>query len=416
MFTAKLGSKESFEKPSEILYADSPKALSSLQGIRKIDVTKVESMANFTWTETNVISKELSSEILMQGTREITTAKPAAFQRMVQQIKENSSKLVLTKMGKYGHGVFSCADIPANTFIASSTGTLTSIDSLISEQDSGAYSININNTVAINARNNGNIARFFQHLPSASSKSDDGTQLDFYTFTDASIKPKVAIQNIQLKQFLYKNQMVIFVMTTCPITKFDMLGWDYGPAYWKTLELTPVLFFKNGQNIDQSAYKMNYISVHVRYSDSAIAASMSLEYIEKQFQNKGEIVMAPDDEILVTVSQSMFRKKYNANPRSLFHFFDSPNKVIKPEQVKAELNRISAGLKLPNWEYEEVSAYLNSPNSEKLLLLGNHLQKSGCNIEYLQDNTQLMVHYPESDKLHKIEAMSDENQIMLQMG
>lgn len=418
MFAPKLTNKESFEKPAEILYADSPKALAATQGIRKIPITKVEAMTNLTWTETNLLPNDTDPQLFLQNISNQVPTKPATFQRIVQQIKENSSKLVLTKMGKYGYGVFSCTDIPANTYIANSTGMITLFDKVNPDEESGTYLIQIGKNIVINARKAGNIARFFQHLPSASDTTNNNICIDTYKFSQTPMVPGVATANIDFKQFFYKNQIFQFVITNCPISKGDIIGWDYGLGYWSALKMAPILFFKNGQAIDQSIYKINKAAITVQYMNKFADCYISLEELEEQPEKLKDIKLSVNEELMLVISEQAFRKKYNANPRSPFCFFESPSRIIESTVVKDELNRIGACLQLPAWKYENQidTAYIESADHKNITLLGTYLKEKGCTIEYKDNNTLLVVRVPNPDKLKQIEAMFIDNQPVMQMG
>jgi len=414
VFTAKLTNKESFTKPTEILYADSVKALASPQGIKKMPIQKLESQENITWTETCLLENEKDSPAIMQDIKSMPSIPPQQFQRIVQQIKEYSFKLVLTKMGKYGHGVFSCADIPANTYIASYSGQVMLLDNI---NESGTYCMRVEGNSIINSRNIGNIGRFFQHLPSASNEADV-LAIDEYTFKSPHIQKEIATANIKIQGFNYKNHLFVLTLTTCPIAKGDIIGFDYGSKYWQRIAITPVLFFKNGQVLEQSSYKINHMLIEIKYLDKAVMSTkMSFEEIENLFRIQKEIKLAPDEELILTLSEKDFRRKYNANPRNPIYFFEKPSRVIQSSVVKAELDRISACLQLPAWKYlnSNESAFTESCDKEKVTFLGDYLEKTGCKIQYISkdNNTILIVQEPDPVKLEKITEISiEENNVV----
>ena len=177
---------------------------------------------------------------------------------------------------KVGYGLFAMEDINYNDIIAEYTGKYVKADekTMLSFIP---YGWGFDNMDFIDAKDQGNVARFVLSLPMSSVYDFFDIDVNEIAFANAL---GVSATNIKDEN----DQRIIFVATE-NIKQFEQIGVDYGLGYWSCSMLDPELFYKNGDMIPKNKYKSLNEDIYLidKLTNELICAEK--DYVIKSYEN-----------------------------------------------------------------------------------------------------------------------------------
>lgn len=259
--------------PKLFAYADKPLNLGGK--IEYLPLKDIQERVGFVYNE----SISIDSETKIGPFKENITGNILSShlkQQIEKILKAANDGLVICKTDR-GHGVFASKDIPEATVVALYSGTLINGRKVSSQDDyaCGFYGTNL----AVSTRNHRGIASLMQHLPekpkfdNPKAMSDvlkmfgqDVSEeklkagIEFYSteFDSAEIRELVVTENINREYVKINNIPVIAMVTTRQVQAGEQLGFNYGPDYWTSRNVTPDFFTKHGSVVPRGLYKRTF--------------------------------------------------------------------------------------------------------------------------------------------------------------
>tara|TARA_R110000868_G_scaffold410505_4_gene698850 strand:- start:96058 stop:97572 length:1515 start_codon:yes stop_codon:yes gene_type:complete len=221
---------------------------------------------NFQYTESVAVHRSLQAQTLFIPSRSI----PQDVSAYVNAPK--TEKLAICKIDEtVGHGVYANEAIEANEIVAHYAGELQMITP---QHERNGYALQVPSAneqqiLVIDAKRQGGIARFFQHLP---NEKKTNTTHDLWRYP-TGIRPENMPATENLKKecyYLTNNKAVIIFRTSRRIEQHEQLGFDYDNEYWNQTSITPLAFAKKGGGLlNKANYKQNAMWINIsNFADS----------------------------------------------------------------------------------------------------------------------------------------------------
>ena len=175
---------------------------------------------------------------------------------------------------KVGYGLFAMEDINCNDVIAEYTGKYVKAEKTAMLSFTG-YEWMFGNMDRIDAKNQGNVARFALSLSESS----------FYDFFDVNEIAFANAHGVSFTNIKDKNDQKIVFITTVDIKQFEQIGANYGIGYWSFSMLDPELFYKNGDVIPKDKYKSLNKNIYLvdKLTNESIYAEK--DYVIKSYED-----------------------------------------------------------------------------------------------------------------------------------
>ncbi|NRA73297.1 MAG: hypothetical protein HRU36_00925 [Rickettsiales bacterium] len=149
-----------------------------------------------------------------------------------------------------GYGLVAISSIPANTIVFEYRGAR--VESVF---DNGVYAIKSDN-VAIDAKYQGNLARFSNYLPHFFPYSPPYSFLPDYPWLKSE---PIQLANLELISAECLGEERFFLVTRESVTSGTELGWDYGPEYFKEHSLSYYINSKTGECFPKTKNLQSYL-------------------------------------------------------------------------------------------------------------------------------------------------------------
>lgn len=357
-------------------------------------------------------------------------------QKLFNRMQINTNKLAICYVNdEVGYAVFANEDLPAQEPLSFYAGEIEAVPQIGMHTSAQhfVYSLDIEipfqeTTEQIQARNMGNISRFFPHvLPDEKSiayLSPNEMNIDDYDFNGTFSKKNSAAENLEIKSFVYHGYPLDVFVTNEPVKKGEVLGFNYGSAYWLTQKTNPQLFSKQGTIVPSDCYHTEKVVVRVAAEDGksfVIPKRPIADYQQHQLKIKvGNSANQFDfDKIADDVVE-----QWKKNPNTVYITVDGLRYVEQKKSceevpttcswakagffsgkdpsaiIVAELNRITH---LSTWKYDakQKKAFLVLPEENTTIM--DHLKAQGLNVgsgkERQKNNVIIFIHDPKAQIL-----------------
>ncbi|GEM_PF-4016532 len=390
------------------------------------------------WTETVLIdknqlvmitdiSKKISCPIISeQGLKEV-----------LHRTRVNSDNLVISYMNdSIGWGVFTREFIAKDDYVSLYGAVFKPSDGREGAKGGTDYAIRMENAegrqVAVeDAKDYGNVSRFFQHAPMPSKfapylLATDITIAD-YEFKSKEIKESVIKANLIFHSFKYQGIPIFIFSALEDIQKNTWLTFDYG-EYWLSENKHPYLIHKDGTLVDSTEYSIKKWVVKGISDDMVWKGVIEKNKIASLFSTGFTLSSsnAPDRGGW-DISGEEFKQAFEKTPKTSPYIF--LDKLIKSEvlssqqglfseyakQICAELSNITSAFGKLNWHYTQKSdiAYLHHDDAKVIQEIKNYLDNCRFKTQAGHDKKTkqplLYVHKPKLSELRKIVPLPSES-------
>lgn len=317
--------KDTFDKSSFIstfshLKTDSasPERPSSIWVIGKdgsasqIGIDELESKQNMKWIEDVIVSHETTIGKFLPSTEAaMKSNSECAWRQKIKHYLDNITlqvdRIALLDMAELGYGTVTREEIKKEDFVTFYAGDLKDVKGSIYGLGAEmvlvlpfAVGMHIVKMMAckypcmVDATEYGNVSRFFPHLPHPE-------ELKNAELPDISIS-EVATQNLNDIHVKMGCKMLPALVASETISPGELMGYSYGPRYWRALNKTFWLFKKNGEKL-----------VEVKYDQNGRIVLASKKLLEKSKDTP---------EVRVTINDDVIR---SAPPTSYGKLFSTPS-------------------------------------------------------------------------------------------
>lgn len=278
----------------------------------------------FTWVSGMLIDKE-QIEYIKESNFYVTKNPSDVSTTIINDINKYQTSLALLKMGKYGYGVIATNDIPADVHIAEYAAQLWHyeyIGTVQTDKDRSLAILDENKQIAgvLDASKFRGIASFCQHAPST---------LNQYCIVNMNYQGKIATQNVSLHYSMIDGYLLATLKTLRPISKGNLVFFDYEKHYFECKNHIPSLFTTYGALVPQIAYKaLNFtLIIHTEKGKEQRYEDMH----DKELANKGSL---PTKVQKIVKDIAKYRKLYAHSPFLTFKSVQSSEPTSKGVELQ----------------------------------------------------------------------------------
>lgn len=376
------------------------------------------------WNESIILyNKPFDKNIKFKNNCQELTEKE--YLQIQQSIQQNRSKQAIVKMNdQVGWGIMACEPIKKGSFLAMYAGELLLVEVNNPNQPDASYLLKLNESengrwlLQVDAKNKGNLGRFYQHLPELVENDPNTSDIVFedYQFASENIRATVATANIRIHAGLYDRQYLPVIKTTRDIQKGEIIGYDYG-HYWRSQKMHPVLFHKNGNIVDSQHYQLRKVILRVMLD---FPLYLDIVFNAEEFKKDCFIpIYTEHHEKKIYISEKDFLHAKNEAPEgSPYVYLPKPTAItenkratqlginfFKPERepqknilsvkkqeipltteklclaIIKELKRITNERLLWKYNNNQSTAYLESKDSKLINTISLYLKKQGFEVQ-----------------------------------
>ena len=117
---------------------------------------------------------------------------------------------------------------------------------------------------------------------------------------------EICFSNMCTATFKIKGLPVIVLTNNKQIKKGEMLSFDYGSSYWIYREIVPSLFYKNGQMIEKSFYRLNSFFIYLCFTPQIVSLLPNFDD-----EKKGKEKKYYNNNFPFLYNQDSFKKNYD---------------------------------------------------------------------------------------------------------
>jgi len=249
--------------------------------MREISIRQLENLLHFRYYQNNCY---FIDPVSVQSLPTYINALQRMVAVSIPRIQEiDLASFCIVDMGPYGHGACSNQNIRPGSILPYH-GKLY-LKSEIDDVDDMSYILALDGDLVIDAREAGNVTRFFQHLPKKE-------ELEFYGFSDDKIKSSVQLENVSMCVIRRDKHREKVLFNEEEIIKGSPIGYSYGDEYWFERP-GPVLFDRLGSEIPRNDYWIKKVKISYHLSD---------EFIKKNANDTSLALLQKTSEKIVPIS------------------------------------------------------------------------------------------------------------------